>query len=431
LTLRDLSRGLLVRYLLTVGLVLAAAEGVLYVLVRGSQRRASEITLRKEVERVASLTLLDAHLAEVSENPGAALSREPVSWQVLFPDGGALGWSSDLQEESPALPAVGGGDLPLEDIRVGEAVHEGAPVLAARLRTLRVRNFRRDRPELMPAQMVFDIRAVMKRAVVDAGLDRLRWYLLAGFPLSMAVVAFGGLRLIQAAVAPVRGALARERRFTGAVSHELRTPLTALRGEVDVALRRPRAANEYSETLQAVGGIARDMSELVEELLVLARAESGLLLLGAASVRVDALLPRLREASRVAAPDGRIAVSCTAAGEARVRGDATLLAVAVRNLLDNAVRHGGGGAVALRLHDDAGALVMSVDDEGEGLPADVAVGLENGSGPLVRKDGHARFGLAIARAVAEAHGGRLSVEPRTARGATVSIRVPYAAREEA
>jgi signal transduction histidine kinase len=74
---------------------------------------------------------------------------------------------------------------------------------------------------------------------------------------------------------------------------------------------------------------------------------------------------------------------------------------------------------------------MSVDDEGEGLPADVAAGLENGSGPLVRKDGHARFGLAIARAVAEAHGGRLSVEPRTARGATVSIRVPYAAREEA
>jgi signal transduction histidine kinase len=432
LTLRDLSRGLLVRYLVTVGLVLAAAEGVLYTLVRRRQHHAAEITLRKEVERIASLTLLDAHLAEVSENPGAPLSREPVSWQVLFPDGGALGWSSDLHEESPPLPAVGGNDLPLEAIHVAHDVHEGAPVLAARLRTLRVRNFRRDRPELMPPQMVFDIRAVMSRAVVDSGLDRLRWYLLAGFPLSMGVVAFGGLRLIQEAVRPVKRALERERRFTGAVSHELRTPLTALRGEVEVALRRPRAAAEYAETLQAVGGIAREMSTLVEELLVLARAESGLLLLGAATVRVDALVDRLRETARLVAPELDIAVTCRAPADTHVRGDAALLSVAVRNLLENAVRHGGGGMVALRVDEDGGALVLSVDDEGRGLPSEIAARLdEDGSALLAGKDGRARFGLAISRAVAEAHGGRLLVASRPAGGSTVSIRVPCAAAEEA
>jgi signal transduction histidine kinase len=432
LTLRDLSRGLLVRYLVTVGLVLAAAEGVLYTLVRRSQHHTAEITLRKEVERIASLTLLDAHLAEVSENPGAPLSREPVSWQVLFPDGGALGWSSDLHEESPRLPAIGGSDPPPEVIHVAGAVHGGAPVLAARLRTLRVRNFRRDRPELMPPQMVFDIRAVMSRTVVDSGLDRLRWYLLAGFPLSMGVVAFGGLRLIQEAVLPVKRALERERRFTGAVSHELRTPLTALRGEVEVALRRPRAAAEYAETLQAVGGAAREMSTLVEELLVLARAESGLLLLGAATVRVDALVERLRETARFVAPDAAIVVAGGAIADACVRGDATLLSVAVRNLLENAVRHGGGGDVALRVEEDAGMLVLSVDDEGEGLPPEAAAGLgEDGSALLVGKDGHARFGLAIARAVAEAHGGRLFVAPRPGGGATVSIRVPCGAAGDA
>ena len=428
MTLRDLSRGLLVRYLVTVGLVLVTAEAALYLFVRHGQRRTAEITLRKEVERIASLTLLDSHLAEVSDNPGPPLSREPVSWQVLFPDGDPLGWSPDMTEESPPLPAVGGDGLPLEAIRVEVTVHEGSPALAARLRTLRVRNFRRDRPELMPPQMVFDVRAVMTLAAAHAGLQRLRWYLIAGFPLSMGLVAFGGLRLVEEAVRPVKNALERERRFTGAVSHELRTPLTALRGEVEVALRRPRSVAEYAETLHTIGGISQDMSTLVETLLVLARAESGLLLLGAAGVRVEVLLDRLREIARLAAREAAIHVSSTANADLHVPGDATLIAVAVRNLLENAVRHGGGGAVTLRVQEQGGMLVMSVDDQGAGLPSEVAAHLaESGPAPLVRNDGHARFGLAIARAVAEAHGGRLSAERRADRGATISIHVPVAA----
>jgi signal transduction histidine kinase len=104
--------------------------------------------------------------------------------------------------------------------------------------------------------------------------------------------------------------------------------------------------------------------------------------------------------------------------------------VAVRNLLENSLRH-GGGAVALRLHADAGQLVMSVDDEGAGVPLEVAAHLaQHGGSLLVRTDGHARFGLAIARAVAEAHGGRLSVTARAGRGSTVSIAVPCVAGKE-
>lgn len=434
MTLPGLSRALLVRYLVTVGVVLGAAECVLYALVRRSQRHASEITLRKEVERIASLTLLDAHLAEVSDSPGAPLSREPVSWQVLFPDGSALGWSSDLHEESPPLPSIGAeaGEPALETIHLAEARHEGTPVLAARLRTLRVRNFRRDRPELMPPQMVFDIRAVMSLSVAEAGVDRLRGYLLAGFPLSMAVVALGGRRLIRQAVRPVQRALERERRFTGAVSHELRTPLTALRGEVEVALRRPRARDEYAETLRSVQRVAHDMSDLVEELLVLSRADAGLLLVGASSLRVEALVEKLRETARLAVPDGRLALSSTAGAEARILGDARLLSVAVRNLLENAVVHGGQGAVGLRVEDEGVVLVIAVDDEGPGVPSDVQAQVGDGEdGALVRKDGRRRFGLAIARAVAEAHGGRLDFAPRPGAGTTASIRIPYAAAEVA
>src|SRR5687767_8240908 len=106
MSLAVFSRDLLLRYLATVGLVLGAAECALYAVVARSQRREAEITLHKEVERISSLTYLDAHLAEVSDSPGPALSREAVSWQVLYPDGGALGWSEDLREDSPALPAV-------------------------------------------------------------------------------------------------------------------------------------------------------------------------------------------------------------------------------------------------------------------------------------------------------------------------------------
>ena len=431
MTLRDLSRRLLVRYLVTVGLVLGAAEAVLYLLVQRSQRRAAEITLRKEVERVASLTLLDAHVAEVSDSPGAPLSREPVSWQVLFPEGDALGWSDDLGEGSPSLPGVGGDALPLETIELAATHHEGAPVLAARLRTLRVRNYRRDRPELMPAQIVFDIRAVMGEAVVHAGLDRLALYLAAGFPVAMALVALGGRRLIQHAILPMKWAIERERRFTGAVSHELRTPLTALRGEVDVALRRPRDAGDYRRTLEVVARLAGEMSELVEELLVLARAGSGTLLVGASSLRVGDLLVALQQTAQRVAGD-RVVLTCTARGDARVLGDARLLSVAVRNLLENAVTHGGTGPVALRVEEEGADLVLRVDDEGAGLPAEVHDHLATADGDaLVRRDGHARFGLAIARAVAEAHGGRLSPATRPKGGSAVAIHLPLAATEEA
>jgi two-component system OmpR family sensor kinase len=269
---------------------------------------------------------------------------------------------------------------------------------------------------------------MVDRTSFDEQLRRLAWFLGGGFPALLGLAGLGGIWLIRRAVRPVELAFDRERRFTGTASHELRTPLTALRGEIDVTLRRQRTPEEYLAALRRMDALVGRMTGLVEGLLLLARADARQLLLGAGQVSVGALHQAVEETLRLLPGRQRVGIVCTAPEDTALLGDELLLALAVRNLLENALSHAPNAPVEVRFSTDSGGgLRLTVEDRGPGLPAvvlDYFAAPPADSRVLVRRDGSACFGLAIVQAVVQAHGGRLSLRNLPNGGCAAEIALP-------
>lgn len=226
-------------------------------------------------------------------------------------------------------------------------------------------------------------------------------------------------------------AFERERRFVDDASHELRTPLASLRTELELALRRSRTPVELEAALRSAAEESERLGRLAEDLLVLARLDrlpmrpEPLDLDGLVSEAVAAFAARAESAGvRVVreVPDG-----CT------IEADGDRLRQALGNLLDNALRYGaGGGEVRISASVGERDVELTVEDRGEGFPEGF---LAHAFEPFARPDtgrgrpgGGAGLGLAIVRAVAEAHGGS-AVAESSPDGAVVRLVLPRGAAD--
>ncbi|MGN6513604.1 MAG: sensor histidine kinase [Lysobacteraceae bacterium] len=231
-------------------------------------------------------------------------------------------------------------------------------------------------------------------------------------------------RALDALVAKLDSALARERRFTADAAHELRHPLSVLRLELDLAGAATDAAGRAAHLQRAREGLRR-MERLVAQLLTLARVESLEALDDAAPLSPAALARDvLAAAGERAAPCG-IALSLQGGEALRVRGSPGLLAIALGNLVDNAIAHGRPrGQVAVGLARDGDAVAITVDDDGPGISDAQAAHL----GERFRRGagGGSGLGLSIAQAIALLHGGSLAIDRSPAGGARVVLRLPVA-----
>lgn len=201
-----------------------------------------------------------------------------------------------------------------------------------------------------------------------------------------------------------------ERKFASHAAHELRSPLAALRGELELALRRPRTVAEYETTLKDVLDDTNRLVGLSEDLLVVARLGSGEAASGE-SVRVRSLLDDAVESSL---GRGSVTVSVGAeAEEAHVIGGRGPLVRAVRNLLDNAVTHGGGPVRVEVLATDAN-VVVAVEDDGPGVSEEDAPRIFDHfhRSADARKHSGAGLGLGIAREIARQHDGDVRLANR-------------------
>ncbi|TDD70075.1 HAMP domain-containing protein [Jiangella aurantiaca] len=214
----------------------------------------------------------------------------------------------------------------------------------------------------------------------------------------------------------------RQRAFVSDASHELRSPVASIRQHAEVALAHPDRT-----TVPDLAGIvlAEDLrvQRLVDDLLVLARADEQLLRPAAHPVDLDDLV--LEEAARLRAAD--VEVDTTGVAAARVTGDAAALRRVLRNLGDNAARH-AAGVVTLSVAVRDGAAVLAVEDDGPGIPpADRERVLRR----FVRLDeardrgaGGAGLGLAIVDELVRAHGGTVSVDAAAGGGARIVVHLP-------
>jgi signal transduction histidine kinase len=479
--LRTLRRQLLVQFLVTVALLLAAAEGALYWLVRSAHERELDAVLHKEVARLAAAVQYEKDRPLVDGKKSLERSQPDdyaTTWQVLQTSGAPLAASPNLAGAAGDLPAVGGDAATVEVVHIADVEPPGAaPVRAARLLTTRKRPVRQPSPEKLrgkgkgkgdearerendrerekdrdrendrdhdrereqearraksrtaaPEEVTFDIRVVVDRSRLDGQLHQLGHYLLLGFPAALLVAGGGGMLLIRRAVRPVELAFERERRFTGAASHELRTPLTALRGEIEVTLRRERTPEEYTAALRRAEGLACRMTGLVEGLLLLARARAGHLLLGATRVPLAALHEAIGDALDVLPGRERVNLEWLADAEQGFTGDGLLVALAVRNLVENALIHAPDSRVDVRAEAAGGGLGVTVRDTGPGVPAAVLDEFRRSGGQMpARPNGRPGLGLSIARAVVEAHRGRLTLENVPEGGCRATLWLPTTA----
>jgi signal transduction histidine kinase len=219
----------------------------------------------------------------------------------------------------------------------------------------------------------------------------------------------------------LRSSYERERRFVADASHELRTPVAVIKAELETALRRAPADPELREPLVAAVEECDRLAQLAEDLLVLARSGDGALPLRPRPLDAAELLEHVRTRFAARAGERGRAIRVEADEGLVLRADEQRLGQALGNLVDNALRH-GEGEIALRARAVDGAIELEVDDEGPGFTPEIAGrAFERfARSDAARTRGGAGLGLAIVRAIAEAHGGVAEL----AGGAAVRLRLP-------
>lgn len=220
-------------------------------------------------------------------------------------------------------------------------------------------------------------------------------------------------------------AIERERAFVDDASHELRTPLAMHKTELELALRYAKTPEEMRAAISSAVVEVDRLSQLAEDLLVLARSAEGKLALDLRRVGVAGLLGDLRArfSGRIAAT-GRSLVIEPANG-LTVEGDRLRLEQALGNLVENALEH-GGGEITLRAREGGGQVAIHVEDRGPGFaPEFIDRAFERFSrGDSSRGGDGTGLGLAIVEAIAQAHRGSAHAANRQGSGADVWIELP-------
>jgi len=214
----------------------------------------------------------------------------------------------------------------------------------------------------------------------------------------------------------------RQRDLVSDTAHELRSPIASIRAQLEVALDYPDGV-DWAETARDVHADTLRLARLTEDLLLLARLD------GQHLRRTPTDLTGVCESVAARYATARVPVRAETAGPCVVEGDADALARLLVNLLDNAVRH-AASRVCVSVRDDGGWAVLTVADDGPGIPAEDA---ERAFGRFARLDDArsrsgeegAGLGLAIVKSTAEAHGGSVSLADARP-GLRATVRLPQA-----
>lgn len=416
----------------------------------GNWDSAPSATLSREVGRGE----LPALLSRWAEKTGNLDTEHPV--RLLDEAGRPLG-------ASPSFTALA---LPQADAVVKQAQDD----VAYRTFTLPGRRIRLiTRPVLGGSQLLYFVQCAESLQQMDVHLMRLRTLLLIFIPVMLAATSAIGLTLASKALGPIRSIVARAHRYTteslhehiempqandevellgatldkllvridsafrrlrqfsAAAAHELRTPLTAMKGEIEVTLRKPRTVQEYRHALSTHLATVDDMAQTVEEFLRLAHAEAAegeaerkLVDLSALAASIGGVFKQLADMKTA-----RIDVS--AAKPVWVRGEERLLARLLANLLENAIRYTPSqGTVSIVVQHQEEEAQVFVHDTGSGIAPDQ---LPHVFDQFFRQrpvnGAHSTgLGLGLCRWIVELHHGHIEVASKPGEGTTVTVGMP-------
>ncbi len=219
------------------------------------------------------------------------------------------------------------------------------------------------------------------------------------------------------------------RQFSSNVSHEMRTPLTVMRGETELALRRPRENEDYKAVMESNLEEIDRMTRIVDELLFLSRADMGEVKMEHLTVPLDWLIEDVQRQASLLGQEQNIQVALISNVPAVVSGDELRLRELFLNLVDNAIKYSRfGGTVEMALTIEQGQARLSVTDHGIGIAEedwpqifDRFYRTDNARAHTKKGTG---LGLAICSWIAESHHGRIEVQSQVGEGSTFTVWLP-------
>ena len=237
--------------------------------------------------------------------------------------------------------------------------------------------------------------------------------------------------LFNAMLARLEDSFLSERRFIQDVSHELKTPLTILKGELQVALKKARTAGEYAAVLQSNLEETEKMSNIVGDLLTLARFDNREVRLERSRVDLREMIENLIEGLSGLAEKAGVKLEMTSYENPEVEADSGQLNRLFLNLLDNAIKYGAaGGSVKVNIYKENGRPAVRVEDSGAGIKTEDLPHIFKRfyRADSSRSSGGFGLGLAIVKSIAEAHDAEIKAESPHGHGAVFTVIFPPPAK---
>jgi heavy metal sensor kinase len=421
-------------------------------------------SLTAQIENTLSQTAEDILSASRRELGGITLPPLDLTANVYVQVWGADG---TLRVESANLMSMPN-PLDPESLDVTVPTHTSTQIGAAHLLVLTV-------PVVAPpsSEIVGRLQLASSLETVDRAREALLWFLVGGGVAAIGVAALVGLTTARTALRPLdqitdaalqitraddlsrripvgagppgdeigrliqafnetlerlESLFETQRRFLADVSHELRTPLTAIRGNVDLIRRM---GTPDPESLEAITSEVDRMTRMVQDLLLLAQAESGQLPMGHEIVELDTLLLQVYKQAKVLAQD-RLDIRLGREDQARVRGDVDRLKQMLLNLVSNAIQYTpADGTITLSLTCVGDRARLTVSDTGPGIAQDALPHIFERFYRVDRSrqrtaQGGIGLGLSIAHWIARSHDGTIEVASQLGQGTTFSVWLPLA-----
>ena len=227
----------------------------------------------------------------------------------------------------------------------------------------------------------------------------------------------------------LHSSFAQVKQFSADASHELRTPLTIMRGEIELALRNPRTPEDQRRILESTMEEIVRMSSIIENLLILAKADRGTVEVDFSEVNLGSLVQELYDDSEVLAEGKNSHVTLSNKDPITIIGDKVRLRQLFLNLIDNAIKYTPeGGMVTLSVERQNGSAIVQVADTGIGIPVQEVDKIFDRfyrvDKARSREIGGTGLGLSIARWIAELHRGTIKVKSEMNKGSVFTVELP-------
>ena len=269
------------------------------------------------------------------------------------------------------------------------------------------------------------VQVIQDRSAEVRTLSALITVLVAGGLAVLAVATAFGFLYAGRALVPIRESLRRQREFAADASHELRTPLTVLQTSLEYLLRHPeKRVREATDVVDDMKGEIGQLTALVDDLLLLARSDSGTVTLRSERVDLSEVADEALQSLRTLAAERKVALRLDAAPVV-VEGDPQRLRQLAAILTGNAISHSPSGTIVKVTVSGDSSARLSVEDEGAGIrDEDLPHVFDRFWRASDAPPGGTGLGLSIAKWIAEHHQGSLEVSNRPQGGARFELRLP-------